>query len=145
MSKRFNLYVPGDYTFKDHYLPLIDKIGLDSFEAGPHRYGIQRKDNNHLVVFLEHSLHMAPSHFIQGDETGRFALETPQEAALFERVLGKQKDVSVFSLFYTPRMTPMAWRVTAEIADDPKCLVMDESRHFLTGPDCVLELKSLMV
>jgi hypothetical protein len=145
MSKRFHLYVPGDYTFRGHYLPRIDQMGLDSFEASSRCYGIQRKDNNHLVVFLEQAALTEPSYFTSGKENDRFALKTPGEIELFEKTLGHHKEVSVFVLFYTARMTPMAWKVMAGIGDDPKVLVMDESRHFLPGPDCALELKALMV
>ncbi|HVZ80676.1 MAG TPA: hypothetical protein VHE12_07740 [bacterium] len=145
MTKRYNLYMPGEYSFKGHFLPLIEKAELDAFEADTHRWGIQRKDNNHLCVFLEHSLKMGPSHFTQGEETGRFAIQAPKDKALFERILGDRKEVSVFALFYTPRMTPLAWKVMIELADDPKILVMDDARNFMPGPDCALELKGLMV
>lgn len=145
MSKRFYLYAPGAYTFRGHYLPRLDQMGLETFETSSRCYGIQRKDNNHLVVFFEHSAQMEPSQFTRGDEGGRFTLTTPQEIDLFEKTLGHHKEVSAFFLFYTPRMTPLAWRVMAGIADDPKVLVMDEARHFLPGPDCAQELRGLMV
>ena len=145
MSKRFILYVPGAYHFRERFYPRIKKAGLDCFEADAYRWGIQRQESNILVVFLERSLHKGSSHYTHGEEIGRFALETPQEQEIFQKVLGGQKEVSVFSLFYTPRMTPLAWRTMVAIADDPQILVRDDSRHYLTGPDCVLELKGLMV
>lgn len=145
MSKRFNLYVPGEYTFKGHFKPRIESAGLDSFEADTHRWGIQRRENNHLVVFMEHSLTMEPSHFTHAEEIGRFALESSGEKTAFQKILGGQREVSVFTLFYTSRMTPLAWRAMVGMVDDPRILVMDETRHYAAGPDCVLELKGLMV
>lgn len=145
MPKHFNLYVPAALTYRDHFLPRIGRAGLETFEVDAHRFGIQRPDHNHLLVFLEHSLTMEPPEFLQGDRTGRFAMEGPTEALLFKGTLAGEKEVSVYSLFYTNRMTSMAWRVILAVADDPRVLVMDEARHFLPGPDCALELRGLMV
>jgi hypothetical protein len=145
MSKRFNLYVPSELSFHRHFKPLLEQTDLESFEADHHRFGIQRKGNTHLVVFFEHSLTLEPSQFLQVNHTGRFGMENSQEKALFEKVFGSQKEVSVFSIFYTSRMTPLAWRLLIEIADDPRVLVMDEARHFMPGPDYARDLRELLV
>jgi hypothetical protein len=42
-------------------------------------------------------------------------------------------------------MTPLAWRLLIEIADDPRVLVMDEARHFMPGPDYARDLRELLV
>ena len=147
MQQLYNLFVPAEYTFKSHFVPKIKDPILDCFEVDGSRQGIQRKGNNHLVVFLDFCLKAPPEKFLEvaKNENYDFHFKTPPDVELFMRVFGQQKEVALFSLSFNPRMTVLAWRLLIEIADDDKTLVEDEGGHLRTGPDCVRELRELMV
>jgi len=147
MLKIFNLYVPVEYTFKNYFLPRINYSDLEYFEMGPHRHGIQRTGNNHLLVFLDFCLKKPPSKFTKAKsvETGDFRMRTPAEIKLFKRIFARQKEVAAFSLTYHPRMSVMLWKLLIQVVDDPKIMVRDDSGHLMTGRQCIQEIKKLLL
>ena len=140
MAKNFNLYVPSEYTFLDYFRPRIVDPGLEWFEVDLRRHGVQRKGNNHLVVFLDFRFQGPPSFFTGGSgKAGSFGLRTPAEAELFNRVLGGEREVAVYSLAYHVRMSILAWRLLTQVADDGRVLLEDEPGLLSPGPDFVRE------
>jgi hypothetical protein len=146
MSMTFNLYVPSEYTFKNYFFPRIQNPSLEFFEVDKRRYGIQRKGNNHLVVFLDFCLKKPPSEFtrLNSSEAGDLLVESPAVIELFNRMFGRQKEVAVYSLSYNARMSVIAWKLLTEIANDEKIMVEDDSGQWMSGPECVRELKELL-
>lgn len=146
MQKTVHLYVPVEYSFKHYFLPKINPSAFESFEVDRHRHGIQRKGNNHLVVFLDFRLQKEPSQFTSSGDgaTGEFFLQKPDEADLFHRTLGRQKQVAVYSLAYQARMTVIAWKLLVDITDDEKVLVRDDHGHLKAGPQCAGEHRKLL-
>lgn len=146
MPMIFNLYVPGEYTFESHFLPRIQETHLECFEVDRNRHGIQRKGNNHLVVFMDFCLKGPPSKFTEpdGDGAQEFLFEKPHEIEFFNRVFAGQKEVAVFSLAYKARMSVILWKLLVHIADDERMMVEDDQGNLMTGPQCVQELKHLM-
>lgn len=63
MINEYLLFVPGDYAFGNYFLPKIKNQTIDFFEVSHKRRGIQRKGNNHLVVFLEFVCKRAPAEY----------------------------------------------------------------------------------
>src|ERR1700733_14304446 len=111
MSKIFNLFVPGEYTFENYFIPKIKNPAVECFEVGKVRHGYQRKGNNHLVVFLDFCLKKETSRFtkVNGSEAEHFLLEDQTDIELFNRVLRQQKEVAVYSLAYNAKMSVIAW------------------------------------
>ena len=146
MPKIFNFYVPAEYNFKQYFLPKINHLDLEYFEVDSHRHGIQRKGNNHLVVFLDYCLKKAPSHFTEtnNDGVGSFFLEKTDEAKLFKKMFEDQGEVAVFTLSYNARMSVVAWKLLVDIANDERVLVRDDHGRLVTGPQCVQEHKELL-
>src|SRR5579859_4954853 len=131
MQKTVHFYVPAEYGFKSYFLPKINPSAFENFEVSRHRHGIQRKGNNHLVVFLDFHLQKESTLFTApgGHEAGEFFLKKPDDAELFRRTLGRQKEVAVYSLAYQALMTVIAWKLLVDIADDQKILVLDDHGH----------------
>lgn len=147
MPKNINLYVPAEFTFMNYFLPGIKNKTLEHYEVDAKRYGVQRVGNNHLVVFLDFRLKKASPQFIKALE-GRaddFFLKNPADIDLFGQVFKSQKEVALFSITYSSRMSVIAWKLLIDIADNDKILVEDDKGHFMKGPDCVQELKALLV
>jgi hypothetical protein len=146
MPMIFNIYVPSEYKFKNYFLPRIKKPSLKCFEVDKNRRGIQRKDNNHLIVFLDFCFKKNPSEFthINGDAAGDFFIKEPAEIELFNGVFGQQKEVAVYSLSYHGRMSVIAWEVLIAIADDEKVLIEDETGKLIAGTEWVREHKAVM-
>ncbi len=146
MPKKFKIFVPGEYTFMNYFLPGIKNPALECFEVDKRRHGVQRKGNNHLVVFLDFCLKKESSKFIEanGNETEDFLMETPADIDFFKRMFGCQKEVAVFSLSYNARMSVIAWKLLIDIANDEKLLVVDDSGKLMRGPECVKEHELLL-
>jgi hypothetical protein len=146
MPMIFNLYVPAEYTFENYFLPKIESPSLEFFEVDEKRRGIQRKGNNHLIVFLDFCLKTAASEFTQGDsdQVLDFRFGTPADIDFFNRVFSRQKEVAVYSLSYHGRMSVIAWEVLNLIADNVKVVVEDESGKLMEGPAYVREHKKIM-
>ncbi len=143
--KNFNLYVPGTFKFENYFLPRIQNPTLEYFVVNARRYGIQRKGNNHLVVFLDFCLIKPPGQFIETDETetGVYNLKTPATLEMFNRLFIREKDVSVYSVSFHSRMSAIAWKLLIDIADDDKIMIEDDSGNFVGGPQCARDLKHL--
>lgn len=146
MPMIFNLYVPADYTFKNYFLPRIKRPSLECFEIDKNRHGIQRKGNNHLVVFLDFCLKKPPSEFTNANsgEADDFLIEEPADINFFNRIFGRQKEVAVYSLSYHGRMSVIAWEVLIEIADDEKVVLENDFGKLVRGPEWVQDHKVLM-
>ena len=146
MPMIFNLYVPAEYTFKNYFLPRIKKPSLKCFEVDKKRHGIQRRNNNHLIVFLDFCFKKPPSEFTQtkDDEADDFLIEAPADIELFNRMFSRQRVVSVYSLSCNGRMSVIAWEVLIAIADDEKVLIEDESGKLVAGVEWVREHKAIM-
>jgi hypothetical protein len=146
MPMIFNLYVPAEYTFESYFVPMIKGPLLEFFEVDKNRRGIQRKGNNHLIVFLDFCLKKPASEFTKncGGEADDFRIEAPSDIKFFYRMFGQENEVSVFSLSYHGRMSVIAWEVLIEIADNPRVVVEDETGKLVGGPECIQEYKMLM-
>jgi hypothetical protein len=145
MLKNFNIYVPGGYSFEKDLLPRIKNPILEFFPVNARRYGVQREGNNHLVVFLDFCLKKDPAKFAEAEEgeSGAFNLKNPTETEIFNALFSAQKEVSVYTVSYHPRMSAIAWKLLIDILDDEKIMVEDDSGNFMRGPHCVKELKAL--
>ncbi len=146
MTKEFLLYVPSSYTLRNYFLPKLEKPAMESFEITSNRIGIQRKGNNHLVVFLEFSFKRPMEEFflIHDGEAGDLFLHSPSDREFFRQMYIDEKEVSVFSLAYHPRMSVLAWESIAEIADDPRIIVRDVSDELIKGDELAREFKELL-
>ena len=146
MQKLYNLFVPAEYHFKNHFLPKIKNPDLDCFEVDDSRQGVQRKDNNHLVVFLDFCLKGPPEQFLEEAKNDNYSyhFRSPQDVELFTKTFGQQKEVALFSLSFRPQMTVLAWKLLIDIAEDERTLVEDEEGRLLNGAHCVQELKQMM-
>ena len=146
MPKVFDIYVPGEYTFENYFLPKIKNSTLDCFEVDKNRHGVQRKGNNHLIVFLDFHLKKPSLEFtkINGDQVEDFFIEEPADIELFNRVLGREKEVAVFSLSYHARMSVIAWEVLLAVADNEKVVVEDDLDKLMDGPKYVRDLKKFL-
>ncbi len=146
MPMVFNFYVPADYGFKNYFLPKIKHPSLEYFDVDRDRYGIQRKGNNHLVVFLDYCFQKAPSEFTEpkGDGANDFVFEKPHQIEFFNRMFRHQKEVAVYSLSYHARMSVIVWKLLIDITDDEKVMVEDNLGHLMTGPQCAREFEQLL-
>ena len=146
MKMNFYFYVPPEYTFEGYFSPKVDPSSLEFFEVDRRRRGIQRKGNNHLVVFLDSCVQAEPARFLEPEEAGMNGLRmrTPAEKDLFNRLFGGQKEVAVFALSYHARMSVIAWKITAALADDERILVKNDAGNLMAGRECAHELKSLL-
>jgi hypothetical protein len=146
MPMIFNLYVPAEYTFEIYFIPKIKSPSLEFFDVDKNRRGIQRKGNNHLIVFLDFCLKKRALEFTKNNsgEADDFLIESPSDIKFFYRMFGQENEVSVFSLSYHGRMSVIAWEVLIEIADDPRVVVEDERGKLVDGPECIQEYKMLM-
>ena len=138
MPMIFNLYVPAEYTFENYFLPRIESPSLEFFEVDEKRRGIQRKGNNHLIVFLDFCLKKASAEFIKTNSDGvdDFLIESPVDIEFFNRFFSPQKEVAVYSLSCHGRMSVIAWEVLI--------LIADESGKLMAGPVYVREHKKIM-
>lgn len=146
MQMSFYFYVPAEYTFEGYFLPKIDPSSLDFFEVDRRRRGIQRKGNNHLVVFLDYCLKAEISRFMEGEggEADRFRMRTSAERGLFGGLFGDQREVAVFSLSYHARMSVIAWKIVVSLADNAGILVKNDAGNLMRGDECVHDLKGLL-
>jgi hypothetical protein len=146
MPMIFNLYVPVEYTFEKYFLPRIESPSLEFFEVDENRRGIQRKGNNHLIVFLDFCIKKASSEFTKSKSDGvdDFLISSPVDIEFFNRMFILQKEVAVYSLSCHGRMSVIAWEVLNLIADNEKVVIEDESGKLMAGPAYVREHKKIM-
>ena len=147
MQKIYNLFVPAEYTFKNHFIPKIKNPVLESFEVDSSRQGIQRKGNNHLVVFLDFCLKAPPEKFLEVAESENFEFHfrASGDVDIFRKKFAGQEAVALYSLSYNPRMTVLAWKLLMDIADDGRILVENEDGTLMDGHACVEDLKQMLV
>jgi hypothetical protein len=143
MQKNIYLFVPTEYSFAGYFIPKIKNPHLECFEAGKNRLGIQRRGNNHLVVFLEFGFKKRPAGLAAGDLS-----EQPWPEEYHRKFVGsffrKEHEISVFKLIYEARMSIVAWEILAEIADDERVLADEGLGSCLSGPQLARELKDLL-
>lgn len=146
MKRNFNIYAPAKCTFENYFLPRVQKPALDHFEVDKKRYGIQRKGNNHLVVFLDYhgKKNVAKFSEVGGGEQGEFFTKPSSEAGLFATIFSGHGEVAVYSISYSLKMSVFAWKLLSEVVDDAKVLVEDDSGHLMTGPDCAKAMRELL-
>jgi hypothetical protein len=143
MLKNIYLYVPVGYSFGNYFIPKIKNPNLECFEAGRTRMGIQRKGNNHLVVFLEFGFKKRP---LPGEKVDLNEQPWPEE---FHRefvvsFFKKEPEIALYKLVYDARMSIVAWEILTEIADDERILVDEGLGSCLNGPQLANELKELL-
>ncbi len=143
MQKNIYLYVPAEYSFENYFIPKITSPQLECFEAGRTRLGIQRKGNNHLVVFLEFSFKKRPVSDDKGDLNEN---PWPQEfhREFVSSFFHKEPEIALFKLVYDARMSIVAWEILTEIANDDRILVDEGLGSCLSGPQLAKELKELL-
>jgi len=146
MIKEFLLFVPGEYTFANYFAPKIKNPNIEFFELNAKRRGIQRKGNNHLVLFLEFVCTRPAGEYpmVLDGEAGALMLDNPSDRDLFSRMFENHQEVSTFSLQYHARMSVLAWETMVEIADDPRILVKDVSSEWKKGTDLAAELNEVL-
>lgn len=146
MPMNYNIFVPAKYTLENYFLPKIKNPTLEHFEVDRKRHGIQRKGNNHLVVFLDFRGKKSSVDFAElgGGDQGEIFMKNQEELTLFRKVFKDHKEVAVFSLSFNSRMSVFVWKVLIELVDEELILVEDESGKIMSGPDCARSLRSLM-
>lgn len=146
MIKEFLLFVPGEYTFKNYFSPKIKNTTIEIFEINSNRRGIQRKGNNHLVLFLEFVCARPAGDYpiILDGEAGALMLNNASEREFFKNMFEGHEQVSIFSLQYHARMSVLAWETMVEIANDPRIMVKDVSSEWMKGTDLALELSEIL-
>lgn len=146
MPKIFNLYVPAEYNFNNYFLLKINKPTLEHFEVDSRRHGIQRKGNNHLVVFLDFHGKKSSSRFAEvlAEPQGEFFMKSDAEVGLFNQMFGGQKEVAVYSVAFTSKMSAFAWKVLFDLVNDDRILVEDDTRKLMKGADCAKSLSLVL-
>jgi hypothetical protein len=142
MNKKIIMMVPGEYDFSTYFERKIRNPKLEIFEVDTRRRGIQRKGNNHLLVFLNFEYKKKASEL--------YTLELREDKTLYlsehsrRELVHEKQEISVYSLVYEARMSLIAWEVLVEIVNDNR-IIVDEGVGGLTrGPDLAVELKQLL-
>ncbi len=146
MIKKMVLVVPGEYTFENFFAPRFKKTNLEIFDVDTNRRGIQRKGNNHLVVFLDYVYKKPLDQFseTQGIESETIVYLTQTHIEFFKQMFDHQKELSVYALSYDARMSLIAWEVITHIADDKRVLVEEGFGEWMKGPELARELKDFL-